>query len=129
MSRACAVRDGCRPRGKSSVATRSTFATLAFDKLPKNPTCQPLSQVGAAKPDIDDLVGACNVEVIEVLAHIFYHPEERVPTLSEVKSHPFFARINMSELKELRTYNPPPIVFTTAMKQLVKAAQSGKALK
>ena len=89
----------------------------------------PGPQIGGPKPDIDELVGACNVEVIEVLAHIFYNPEERIPTLGEVKSHPFFARINMSELKELKTYNPPPIVFTAAMKQLVKAAQSGKALK
>ncbi len=63
-----------------------------------------------------------------MLAHIFYHPENRVPTLDEVKSHPFFARVQMSELPELQAYVPPPIVFTPPMRQLVKAALSGKPL-
>lgn len=102
-----------------------------------------------AKPDIDHLFGKCPVEVIEVLAHIFYHPEERIPSLSEVstcsdrirsaallfrfdaahsccssavarvtlsllrppqvKSHPFFARIQLYDLKELNEYHPPPV--------------------
>eukprot|EP00911_Craspedida_sp_UC1_P002508 UC1_evm2s1863 len=81
------------------------------------------------KPDIDHLFGRCPVEVIEVLAHIFYHPEERIPTLTEIKSHPYFARIQLYDLKEIADYHPPPIVFTSQMKEILRAVKKGEVIK
>ncbi|EDQ88143.1 uncharacterized protein MONBRDRAFT_9459 [Monosiga brevicollis MX1] len=59
-----------------------------------------------ARPNMNELIGQCPPQVVELLAFIFYNAEGRVPTLQEVKAHPFVAQIKPKDVRELHEYNP-----------------------
>eukprot|EP00043_Microstomoeca_roanoka_P009784 m.93206 g.93206 ORF g.93206 m.93206 type:complete len:483 (-) comp14690_c1_seq8:186-1634(-) len=82
-----------------------------------------------AKPSITDITTKCDVPVAEALAYIFYNTEDRIPTALEVKSHPLFARIQVHNLPEIKSYQAKPFVLTSGMKKLIAAVAANKPLK
>eukprot|EP00045_Choanoeca_perplexa_P004180 m.36004 g.36004 ORF g.36004 m.36004 type:complete len:482 (-) comp12438_c0_seq1:176-1621(-) len=81
------------------------------------------------KPDMNRLTASCPSDMVEILAFIFYHPENRIPSLAEVKSHPVFARIAVSDMPELTAFSRAQIPLSSGAKQIIKAVSQGKQLK
>eukprot|EP00055_Hartaetosiga_balthica_P015220 m.88439 g.88439 ORF g.88439 m.88439 type:complete len:483 (+) comp8809_c0_seq1:154-1602(+) len=87
------------------------------------------AEVQDAKPSMGDLTSNCSQTIREVLASIFYHPEERIPTLMEVQSHSCFVNVRLHEFKEMKEYSPKPFVMSSSMKKLLSAIKKKKQIR
>eukprot|EP00041_Stephanoeca_diplocostata_P009744 m.152010 g.152010 ORF g.152010 m.152010 type:complete len:503 (-) comp17879_c0_seq3:351-1859(-) len=76
-------------------------------------------------PDVEQLVGKCEYQVIEVLVLIFFHPDGRVPSVQELAEQPLFQSIRCTELQR---YLPPIMVHTNEIKSILKAGRKQKSL-
>ena len=82
-------------------------------------------ELRASVPDVEQLVGKCEYQIIEILVLIFFHPDSRVPTVEELLEQPIFASIQCPELVR---YLPPPMVLTDEIKSILKAGKKLKSL-
>lgn len=80
-------------------------------------------ELRSSLPDVEQLVGKCEYQIIEILIVIFYHPDKRVPSLEEVYEQPLFARVPCPELDKFLAV---PMINTEDVKKIIKA---GKKLK
>eukprot|EP00056_Hartaetosiga_gracilis_P004524 m.75892 g.75892 ORF g.75892 m.75892 type:complete len:411 (-) comp11859_c0_seq4:169-1401(-) len=86
-------------------------------------------EVQEAKPTMSDITNNSTGALQGVLASIFYHPEERIPTLMEVQSHSCFVNVKLHNFKEMREYSPKPFVLSKSMKELLKAITKRKTIR
>jgi PX domain-containing protein kinase-like protein len=80
------------------------------------------------RPDVEQLVGKCCYELVELFVFIFFHPDDRIPTLEEVmnQDHVLFKGITCHELAG---FHPAPPVYTKEIKQVLRAVQKNTAIK
>ena len=82
-------------------------------------------ELATAKPDVEAMVDQCEYSIIELMVYIFYHPDKRIPSLGELRDHELFAE---ERCKELKGFQPIPMMETKEIKQLLRAMQKNKPI-
>jgi hypothetical protein len=80
-------------------------------------------ELRSSVPDVEQLVGKCEYQVIEILVLVFFHPDSRVPSVEELLEQPLFQSVKCAELAR---YLPPPMVLTEEIKTILKAGRKLK---
>lgn len=76
-------------------------------------------------PDPEQLTGKCEYVIIEILVIIFFHPDNRVPTLEEVFEQSLFKSV---KCPDMNNYLPVPMINSKEIKQILKAGMKKKTL-
>ena len=80
-------------------------------------------ELRSSLPDVEQLVGKCEYQIIEILIVIFFHPDSRVPSLEELFELPLFAKVPCPELVR---YLPAPMMNTEEVKKILKAGKKNR---
>lgn len=64
-------------------------------------------ELKSLRPDVEQLVGKCEYDVIELMVFIFFHPDDRIPSLEEVRN---FSLLKRAECRELIGFLDTPMV-------------------
>jgi len=80
------------------------------------------------RPDVEQLVGKCAYELVELFVFIFFHPDDRIPTLEEVMNNDHVA-FKSIRVPELEGFKAAPSVYTKEIKQVLRAVQKNVAIK
>ena len=80
-------------------------------------------ELRSSLPDVEQLVGKCEYQIIEILIIIFFHPDSRVPSLEELFEQPLFAKVPCPELAR---YLAAPMMNTEEVKKILKAGKKNR---
>eukprot|EP00036_Acanthoecidae_sp_10tr_P017172 CAMPEP_0206312538 /NCGR_PEP_ID=MMETSP0106_2-20121207/14043_1 /ASSEMBLY_ACC=CAM_ASM_000206 /TAXON_ID=81532 /ORGANISM="Acanthoeca-like sp., Strain 10tr" /LENGTH=508 /DNA_ID=CAMNT_0053743845 /DNA_START=112 /DNA_END=1634 /DNA_ORIENTATION=- len=81
-------------------------------------------ELRSSVPDVEQLVGKCEFQVIEIFVLIFFHPDSRVPSVEELLEQPLFQSARAAELDR---YLATPMMLTDEIKSILKAGRKLKS--